>query len=281
MSDPINKSQAMLVVKEELSIPSDAEQKASIRRLWLTCIVAAVGVFLITGGVVLTLFLMGYDSKKVVEVSTAIFQVLMLSYGMGFFVPALITSLRTMMLGVRMSRKGLEIGEQTAGVIDRVDKAIEQRIRRVDELIAKVEEFAAKAESGILPPAVLKWVEETKTFVHEELEKLRDEIQGARGSTETALSDALDQGEIEAAAATGGKPELEARFPHGPGYPCPCNDGNICQEGICPCGGVCHGHGACGCSAMCNCVQCACPYCKAAIQRFFEQKSPHKGAQAH
>jgi hypothetical protein len=191
MSDPINKSQAMPVVREALSIPTDAEQKASIRRLWLTCIAAAAMVFLITGGVVLALFLKGYDSKKVVEVSTAIFQVLMLSYGMGFFVPALITSLRTMALGVRMSRKGLEIGEQTAQVIEKVDKAIDDRLARADNLLNTLDDAVKGIDKGDGP--LLK-------VFRDEMQKLRDEVKAARGSADSELNAALDQGELEAAA---------------------------------------------------------------------------------
>jgi hypothetical protein len=202
MTDPADESQIMPAVKEEFVIPSDAEQRAAIRRLWLTCIGAAAGVFAITGGIVLTLFLKGYDSKKVVEISTAIFQVLMLSYGMGFFVPALITSLRTMMLGVRMSRKGLEIGEQTAQTIMKVDEAIEGRIKRFDELLAKVEAAWKKAEGPEIPfkPQLLAEIEKLKTFAQGELKALRDDIRGAKADADAELGKALDEGEIEAQA---------------------------------------------------------------------------------
>jgi len=130
-------------------IPTQEDHDRLIRRIWRGCIGAAAAVFLTTGGIVLSLFLAGHDSKKIVEVSTSVFQVLMLSYGLGFFVPALLTSLLTMGLGVRMSRKGLDVGQQTAdhvgrlqgdltAALDRQREATELFARKVDELIEKL-----------------------------------------------------------------------------------------------------------------------------------------------
>src|SRR4029077_17583157 len=91
-------------------IPTTDQHKRKIRLLWKSCIIAACAILVIVGGLVLCLFLKGYDSKKIVEVSTTVFQVLVLSYGMGFFVPCLMTSILNMWLGIEMSRVGLELG---------------------------------------------------------------------------------------------------------------------------------------------------------------------------
>lgn len=136
---------------EEYKIPSREQHKAFIRRLWKSCLFAALAIFLITGTLMLTLFMKGYDSKKILEVSTVVFQILVLSYGMGFFVPAFLTSLFNMALGVEMSRKGLEIGDKTAKILDQVDKAIEGRLVRMDSLFDKLEKTAEMAEKGEHP----------------------------------------------------------------------------------------------------------------------------------
>ncbi len=60
------------------------------------------------------------------------------------------------------------------------------------------------------------------------------------------------------------------RKPHGPGFPCPCNDGSVCLEATCSCGGVCHGHGMCGHTSICHCAGCHCGNCDAAIRRFLK-----------
>ena len=172
MIDANDESQKIAPVKEVVTIPSDAEHKRFIRRLWKTCMAAALVIFVTIGGIVLALFLKGYDSKKIVEVSTSVFQVLVLSYGMGFFVPAFLTSLINMALGVKMSRRGMDIGQETASVIEKVDKAIESRLSRIDALVTQLEEFAKKAEAGELPAALKKWADESKAFVEEELRKL-------------------------------------------------------------------------------------------------------------
>lgn len=202
--DPLDKLQPLPVARDEVKIPTEAEHRAFIRRLWKTCIAAAIAIFVVTGGVVLALFLKGHDSKKIVEVSTAVFQVLVLSYGMGFFVPAFLTSLINMALGVKMSRKGLEIGQETANVLERVDDAIEKRLARVDKLIDSAERVVEEMEKGEGP--LLK-------VFREEMEKLRKEVKGARESTETEMSEALDQGEIEAGRQ--GESELEDGPPCG------------------------------------------------------------------
>jgi hypothetical protein len=98
-------------------IPTREEHKRFIRRIWKVCLIGAVVIFLITGTITLSMFFFGYDPKTVLTTSTIIFQILVLSYGMGFFVPAFLTSLIKMGLGVEMSRQGLEIGKQTATIL--------------------------------------------------------------------------------------------------------------------------------------------------------------------
>lgn len=211
----------MRPVVDATPIPTEAEQKRAIRNLWLTCIGAAFLIFAITGSIVLTLFLKGYDSRKVVEVSTAIFQVLMLSYGMGFFVPALITSLRTMMLGVRMSRRGLDIGQSTADVIETIDKALDDRLKRIDALISTMEQAAGGKGSLI-------------QVFRDEMKKLRDEIGNSKANADDELNAALDKGEQAAQLGT-------ARI-----YPCPLCDKPMRIRGASSTGGwilVCDEHG--------------------------------------
>jgi hypothetical protein len=130
---PLGSEQVMPRVEaEEFKLPSRVEHQSFIRKLWAWCIVAAVMIFVVIGGIVLALFLKGYDSKKIVEVSTAVFQVLVLSYGMGFFVPAFLTSLFKMHLGIEMSR-------MSASILEKLDKGVESRLKRVDMLLDSVE----------------------------------------------------------------------------------------------------------------------------------------------
>lgn len=131
-------------------IPTHEEHARFVRRIWKICILMAAATFVVTGGIVLALFLGGHDGKKIVEVSTSVFQVVVLSYGLGFFVPAFLTSLITMSLGIHMSRRGIEIGEKTAAnleslqrdVIEKVDKWIDRAEKKLDEAIVRLEKKA-------------------------------------------------------------------------------------------------------------------------------------------
>lgn len=193
MSDPNDESQSLPVVEEELKIPSEAEHKKLILKLWIACVGTAGGVFLIFGGIVLTLFIKGYDSKKVVEVSTAVFQVLSMTAGVGFFIPLGLTSIVTLLLGLRMSRRSIN-------VLDRLDGAVEDRLKRVDGLLLTAEKMVEASEQGKMPPAFKKLFDDAKAFVSAELGSLKAEIKGARTSVETDLTSTLDQAEREANA---------------------------------------------------------------------------------
>lgn len=196
----IDKSQAMPVVSDELQVPTEAQHRRLIIRIFIACISTAVTVFVVFGGIVLTLFLKGYDSKKVVEVSTAVFQVISMSGAVGFFIPLGLASIVTLFIGIRMSRKSV-------AVLDKLDSAVESRLDRVDHLLLKTETMYQNVEKGEIPVPLRKVVDDVKRFVKEELKALRDDIRGARADAESELSDALDEGELEAAAAAQGKLE--------------------------------------------------------------------------
>jgi hypothetical protein len=102
---------------EPFKIPTREEHRRLIRKIWMGCILLALGVFAGSGGSVLTLFLSGKPSAHIVNVSTSIFQVILLSYGLGFFVPAFLTSLVKMSLGVEMSRQTIETMQETKEAI--------------------------------------------------------------------------------------------------------------------------------------------------------------------
>jgi hypothetical protein len=151
-------------------IPTREEHNRFIRNIWKLCVGSAIFIFLVTGSVVLTLFLKGYDSKKIVEVSTSIFQVLVLSYGMGFFVPAFLTSLVKMHLGIEMSRV-------SANILEKVDASIEKRLERFDKLLTSLE-AAGTGEHPLIARLEKKADELTLDIkaegrkIHAELERL-------------------------------------------------------------------------------------------------------------
>jgi len=98
-------------------IPSLAEHEREIRRLWRLCIVLASGVFVGALAVVLALVAAQHQLAALLAISTIGFQVLVMSYGAGFFVPAFVTSLKKLGLGIRLSYRGLELAQETAHTV--------------------------------------------------------------------------------------------------------------------------------------------------------------------
>jgi len=108
----------------EFSIPTREEHDRLIRKLWVSCVVGALLVFAASGTTALTMWRLGYDSGSIQHVSTVVFQVILLPYGLGFVAPMLATSLIKMSLGVEMSRKGLEVAESTADTLDEIKSEV-------------------------------------------------------------------------------------------------------------------------------------------------------------
>ena len=195
MSDPLNQTQKVQPV-----IPSREEHQLQIRRLWKNCIVASCIIFVLTGGIVLALFLKGHDSKKIVEVSTAVFQVLMLSYGMGFIVPAFLTSLIKMHLGIEMSR-------QSASILEKIDTDFASRLIRVDALFDKFDRIVDQAEQGKSPFML---------DIQAEGRKIREELAKLNGTFNRPIKPAVQKpvdGDLVHADAGKGNGSPEAHRP--------------------------------------------------------------------
>jgi hypothetical protein len=102
----------------------------------------------------------------------------------------MLTSTYRMWLAIEMSRKGLELGEKTAS-----------NLLLLEEKIERLEKFLKSAEDGSHPLV--------NTF-KEEMRLLREEI---GGRVEGEVSDALAEGEAEAAAILRGEPAPESPKP--------------------------------------------------------------------
>lgn len=120
------------------SIPTREAHDALIRRLWIGCLVGALVIFVASGSTVLTMARLGYDSGAIQHVSTVLFQVILLPYGLGFVAPMLATSVIKMALGVEMSRKGLEVAEATAETLAEIKAEVMPVVADTKEVIADI-----------------------------------------------------------------------------------------------------------------------------------------------
>jgi hypothetical protein len=118
--------------------------------------------------------------------------------GVGFFIPLGLTSIVTLLLGIRMNRKSV-------AVLDKLDTAVESRLSRIDAIFSKVEKFAADAEKGEVPAGMKRLLDEGKAFVSQELEALKSSIAGARSQAQGELEAALAEGERAAQAVRDGQ----------------------------------------------------------------------------
>lgn len=158
---------------EEWKIPSREEHNRFIRKVWNLCIIGAALVFVITGTTVLVMILMGYDSKTIVNASTTCFQMILLPYGLGYVAPTLATSLLKMALGVEMSRRGLEIGEQTAQSLTDLKTETKPLVEKGDRVLTKLEPMVEKANEMID-----EFKKQDFAKLHKVLERFEGEMNG-------------------------------------------------------------------------------------------------------
>ena len=138
------------------------------------------------------------DFDKTVRVYTNSFQYQAVGYVAWFMFPYFL----------RMEAKqdvGMAMGHDSVDLMDKIDEAVAARTARVDEILSMTKAELEQIKAGSHPI-----LEDLKKCAREELDKLRQEIRGQKSSTERELSEALEEGEREAAAAGNGHPELEA-----------------------------------------------------------------------
>ncbi len=110
----LNESQSIPLPEANLPpIPGFQEHELEVKKLWLTCRYLAIATLVVVGLLTAAMFAAGMDAGKAVAVSTIVFQAILLSYGMGFFVPSLITSLKRLGLSVHMMYESLRMGRET------------------------------------------------------------------------------------------------------------------------------------------------------------------------
>lgn len=143
--DPLGQSQQVPAVPE---LPEFKEHERQVRRLWKQCVAIAGLVFLVTGATTAVMFHQGMNPATVVALSTTIFQVLLLSYGMGFFVPAFLTSLKRLHLSVQMMYVSLDMGRQTVDAMKEMRDKANPLFKDARELVDQVTPAAKRLDAA-------------------------------------------------------------------------------------------------------------------------------------
>ncbi len=133
--------------KEPVKTPTREEHDREVRRLWYSCIFMASLVFIGASGTIFALITQGHQWSMIVNIAVTCFDVIILSYGLGFFVPAFLTSLKRMALAIDLSYMGLEVGRQTANLLMEMWKEMKpildqfgKTTKSVDRLVERLDE---------------------------------------------------------------------------------------------------------------------------------------------
>jgi hypothetical protein len=145
--DALNKSQE-IDLGSTVPIPSFEEHERAIKKLWRTCILLGSVMFV---GSVLTLVFFArrrYDLSALLGISTMTFQVVGMTYGAAFLVPAFLTSLKRMGLSVRMMYEGNRLGVEGARAMKEIRDDMKPILLEGREVVKTVHK--AIVEEGLL-----------------------------------------------------------------------------------------------------------------------------------
>lgn len=135
---------------DKIHIQSSGEHKEQIKRLWTICIILASLIFLATGSAtLLMLFWFKVDPPAVLVASTLFFQILVVSYGMGFFVPAFLTSLTKLSLSIQMGRESLRMGQETVEAMKDVQGNLKPILDDLKDVVEKTQPVVDKMNEAV------------------------------------------------------------------------------------------------------------------------------------
>jgi vacuolar-type H+-ATPase subunit H len=192
MGEDPNKSAIMKRVRGKVAMERLEGRLVEIKKKQKSFTLTVLGVNAL---IWLTLLAITRDVDKTNKVYTNTFQYQAVAWCCWFMLPYFL----------RVEAKqdvGIAMGHDTVDLMDKLDEAVESRLKRVDELMTKLDNAVSDAEKGHHP-----LFEKAKKAMQDEMKKLRESIEKARTNTEEELGAALDEGEREAAEIEGGKPK--------------------------------------------------------------------------
>lgn len=120
-----------------------------MRRIWWFFGIGGVILFVIMSSTVFGLYMAGNDWDPIVTISTAIFQIVVLAYGMGFVLPYFLTFIMKFNVTMDMSQKSLDIGNQTAERLCRMQEEVMPVVEDAKELSVEVRKLIEDVKSVI------------------------------------------------------------------------------------------------------------------------------------
>ena len=135
---------------EEFKIPTRAEHKRNVRRIWISCI--CIGLFVIStmAGIVGVMVLKAMPHQLIVSCTTVLFQIIIGGVFTGFTTPYFLETRVNFSVGMEMNRKALQLGTETADNLVNLKNEVAPMMKDAKEMIAtfKARDFG-KMEKAI------------------------------------------------------------------------------------------------------------------------------------
>lgn len=161
-----------------MTIPTREEHNAQIKKIWQRCIAVAAVCFVLMVGTVITMKVLKYEGKDIVNVQLIFVYMLVPSYVLGYIAPALAVSLMKMTLGVDMSR-------ETSKDIHDFKEDIKPLINDATAVVAEVKPMVTEVRATI---------DEVKKLFDQALREFRDGNGKLEDRVVTVLRKAIEEG---------------------------------------------------------------------------------------
>ncbi len=152
-----------------MSIPSQEQHEASLRRIWRFSI-AAAAVQVVAGISVLSFVLFSRGNVQLLGViSTVLFQILLVAFGIGFSIPAVMASMAKLNLTLEIGRESLELGRKSANSLVQLQSEFVPVLQNLKTGISNLTELVEKVKhgNGELKDTVRKAVTEARGMIKE------------------------------------------------------------------------------------------------------------------
>lgn len=169
--DLLDASQSFPVIEEKIDIPPFSQHQKQIRTLWRLCISLATVIFLGGTSAVVALASHEYTISAILGISTIAFQIIVMSYGAGVFVPGFLASLKNLGVSVRMMYVSLKYGKEAADTMVSLRDDAKPTIDRFERISKKMEPVADRIHEVVVENNVLEQIASDMKAIRERIDR--------------------------------------------------------------------------------------------------------------
>jgi hypothetical protein len=154
-----------------METPNLKTHDREVRRLWKICILLASLIFFSTSGATLLMLRLGVEGPTVLVASTLFFQIVVVSYGMAFFVPAFLTSLKKLSLSIRMGFQSLDMAKETVEAVKEVRSELRPVVDDLKYVTEQAKPVVDRLNKAVVEDGILERAEEHMRIIRERVER--------------------------------------------------------------------------------------------------------------